>query len=871
MFIYFVVLIFVGPIFAIQLFLVVISNKYAQTEESLKGLAVVAEDGGHDENTHGIEGGGRVAPVVSSAPLTQSQSTGLAKTASASSLGGRRRGSANSFTSKNESMNEESPKAKQRAILAEHMSKSTGSLKGNSSPKIAELRSASAKNSSADNITRWGEEGCTGSLRRTHSRGSMMSQEFPSERGMLGEMVRSLSSKMMMTKTTSGGSAGSRRSGKDTRRPTHNKGNVAGWRNILWQLKILAHSEALNNFIMGAIVLNFAFMAMDFDCDLCQRGTFPLGGDCAYFKAVLEISNIFFCVIFVSEMIIKVIGLGLKKYINSRMNCFDAVIVVISFVEVQPVVDLFNCYITEKGSNSPFVITCDLDNCTNMGGSNLTVLRTFRLVRVVKLLRAFPDVQKQIKIVVSVLGSVAALNGLIMIFILIFCILGMNTFGGGLRQAFDPGDMGLGATVWVNFPGDPYAETRYGKVMEMDWVERPLTPWQVEIRYGTESGVRNLLGLDENGTTWVSEPDIAGAGVPYVEHIVPRLNFDDILHAIVTTFEILTIANWNDGLYVAAGSMGAMTGLYFYAIISVGNWMLLNLFIAILIQGFAEQKAVQLQENMIKMQQGLLSKLGGLHEDDLAMKIETLFETIDSDGSGVIDKFELRDALEELEITLRPKELQDLVKKYDTDKSGTIDFEEFLSMIKELVAKAEDAVKEHSSGGRAVEGGKKNKNEGDRIDDSQIERAKQLHALKQQDKMTKKKAKKAPKSLWIFTENGVVRSFCRMVVSNSYFDKLILSSIFISTICLSIERPQIGDDSPERMTLADIDTFLNITFLTEAILKIISLTFQVCHRLCLHECTELGNLKARGGGGFITRRYASAGTRHQAPAIRLGD
>jgi len=38
--IYFVILIFLGPIFAVQLFLVVISTKFAETKESLKALEV---------------------------------------------------------------------------------------------------------------------------------------------------------------------------------------------------------------------------------------------------------------------------------------------------------------------------------------------------------------------------------------------------------------------------------------------------------------------------------------------------------------------------------------------------------------------------------------------------------------------------------------------------------------------------------------------------------------------------------------------------------------------------------------------------------------------------------------------------------------
>lgn len=629
MFLYFVVLIFVGPIFAIQLFLVVISNKYAQTEESLKGLEVHVRDG------------------------EANQGPGLKDPTSGNSL---ERAPIGNRKSKEKSLEQSS--------VSSVVSESVGSFVRTASMKLLSLSDGASGKKSKDKV-------------------------------------------------------------KPDKKQIRTKGNVDGWRNILWQTRSLAYSGGLSNFILGVIVLNFAFMAMDFDCDVCTRGK-GMAFDCAYYKATLEISNIFFAFIFLMEMIIKLLGMGLQKYFTNKMNMFDAFIVIISLVEVRPIIDVFKCYLTAEGSQSSYDLTCALDGCPEQGGSNLTVLRTFRLVRIVKLLRAFPDVQKQIKIVISVLGSVAALNGLILILILIFCILGMNIFGGGLHDDFDARAMGLGAIVYIHIPWDPHADKRYGVVEDMDWVNHTLAPWLVRVRYGTEQGVGDVLDLHD-GMIWVAEPDFAGQGVPYIQSIVPRLHFDDIAHAIVTTFEILTISNWNDGLYVAAGSKGAAAGLYFYAIISVGNWMLLNLFIAILIQGFAEQKAEQLRENLLKMQEELLKKLGGLGEDDLANKIEALFESMDKDGSGVIDKFELRDALEQLEITLRPKELQDLVRKYDTDSSGTIDFEEFLSMIKELVKKAEEAVAQGGPLGETKDTSKALA----KLDEKEIAKAKQLHNAKQ--------------------------------------------------------------------------------------------------------------------------------------------
>ena len=53
------------------------------------------------------------------------------------------------------------------------------------------------------------------------------------------------------------------------------------------------------------------------------------------------------------------------------------------------------------------------------------------------------------------MGSVAALIALIMLFILIFCILGMNLMGGQLIiVGAEEGDLMRGMDVYVQVPGD---------------------------------------------------------------------------------------------------------------------------------------------------------------------------------------------------------------------------------------------------------------------------------------------------------------------------------------------------------------------------------------------------------------------------------
>lgn len=67
-----------------------------------------------------------------------------------------------------------------------------------------------------------------------------------------------------------------------------------------------------------------------------------------------------------------------------------------------------------------------------------------------------------------------------------------------------------------------------------------------------------------------------------------RYNFDSFDKAFVTSFVLLTMENWNSILYLAMGSEvnKGITVVYFISCIFIGNYMLLNLFLAILLDAF---------------------------------------------------------------------------------------------------------------------------------------------------------------------------------------------------------------------------------------------------------------------------------------------
>ena len=116
----------------------------------------------------------------------------------------------------------------------------------------------------------------------------------------------------------------------------------------------------------------------------------------------VEICNIVFAFLFLVEMILKLIAHGLYDYVIDGFNCFDGCIVIISILE------LFS---------------------STSGGSGLSVLRTFRLLRILKLVRFMPALRRQLVIMLRTLDNVAVFFALLVLFIFIFSILGMNLFG----------------------------------------------------------------------------------------------------------------------------------------------------------------------------------------------------------------------------------------------------------------------------------------------------------------------------------------------------------------------------------------------------------------------------------------------------------
>ena len=68
----------------------------------------------------------------------------------------------------------------------------------------------------------------------------------------------------------------------------------------------------------------------------------------------------------------------------------------------------------------------------------------------------------------------------------------------------------------------------------------------------------------------------------------PRGHFDSFHAAFVTVFQLLTLENWQLVLFSGMRSFGGWSVFYFLSWIFIGNFVLLNLFLAILLDSFLD-------------------------------------------------------------------------------------------------------------------------------------------------------------------------------------------------------------------------------------------------------------------------------------------
>ncbi|XP_016529770.1 voltage-dependent T-type calcium channel subunit alpha-1H-like isoform X2 [Poecilia formosa] len=83
--------------------------------------------------------------------------------------------------------------------------------------------------------------------------------------------------------------------------------------------------------------------------------------------------------------------------------------------------------------------------------------------------------------------------------------------------------------------------------------------------------------------------DIRDSGSKSFDKIDARKNFDDLVWAMVTVFQVLTLEDWNFVLYNCMASTSPWTAVFFVLMIIVGKNVILNILVGIVVENFQNQ------------------------------------------------------------------------------------------------------------------------------------------------------------------------------------------------------------------------------------------------------------------------------------------
>lgn len=79
-------------------------------------------------------------------------------------------------------------------------------------------------------------------------------------------------------------------------------------------------------------------------------------------------------------------------------------------------------------------------------------------------------------------------------------------------------------------------------------------------------------------------------------------SFDNILWAWLTIFQLITQENWNEVLYDGIRATGPQAALFFIAVVVLGHYIVLNLFLAILLDNFGQDSDRQQRQGQQEAQ-----------------------------------------------------------------------------------------------------------------------------------------------------------------------------------------------------------------------------------------------------------------------------
>ena len=312
-------------------------------------------------------------------------------------------------------------------------------------------------------------------------------------------------------------------------------------------MPIVAH-RYFDNFIILLIGLNCICLAIDDPLDLSGDSANP-----SPLKAFLNMAEYVFLFFFTLESVLKIIAMGFildkNSYLRNPWNWLDFVVVVIGYLSI-----------------------------FNIGG-NLSGLRTFRVLRPLKTMTTVPGMKV---IVSSMLASIPALSGVLLLagfFFVVFGIIGVQLWGGVLKsRCFYNTTSANGSMIYLVSEDEHCAFQCPG---------------------GKTTGLCTVApGGASCGTRWNGTEFQVGSCREYENPAFGAGNFDNFGDAIMYVFTSVTLEGWVDVMYALYASYGMepLVSIYFLLLVVFGSFFVLNLAMAVIMEEYdnaSAEKAAQ--------------------------------------------------------------------------------------------------------------------------------------------------------------------------------------------------------------------------------------------------------------------------------------
>jgi hypothetical protein len=302
-----------------------------------------------------------------------------------------------------------------------------------------------------------------------------------------------------------------------------------------------------------------------------------------------------------------------------------------------------------------------------------------------------------------------------------------------------------------------------------------------------------------------------------------RVNFDSFPMAAIATFQVITSENWNDILVMGRAARGLLGSLFIYSLYALGNYLMLNMFVVILLKAFTAKSkslrqfsrsglpasvALEISHSVLKQEQTSDSLLALLDAQPIstpsagAATGNLNYQYIHLAGAGELEMQTLPQLGEEASDHSE-------VSSHPSGVVGPRSPHRLFQPALRVPGSAESATASPTASGA------------DNVNpDCESESAKLGKAQKVVQHTGPGRVELSGVSLGIFGPTNNFRARVFHLVVSKVWERFILGSILLSAVVLCLESPNLDPNTAFATALATVGVATSMIFICECLLKI---------------------------------------------------